>query len=325
MNRTSEILVGVVMVAGVVVAVVGSLWLSGKDWGSELTTVEAVFREVGALTEGADVRMRGVIVGRVEGIQVGADGEVVEVSMRIDRNILLPQDPGVLLSPVSMFGEWQAEFVSRAEYARYPWPTPAVEGLVPGHTLPDITRLTATADEIAQNLTTISERVELAFTDSTAQSIANTITNLEEVTDGLADFVGQQTGSFARLADELIAATAEIQGAAATATSTLARIDSAFGGDRLEGIAVDASETFRNLRVVSSDLLEFRSALADIDSAAARMDRITGRIDRGEGTLGLLLTDTLLYTQLRSTLGSLDALLTDVRDNPGRYFRLSIF
>jgi phospholipid/cholesterol/gamma-HCH transport system substrate-binding protein len=325
MTRTSEVVAGAVIVAGITVAVLGSLWMSGVDWRNDMTPVRAVFQAVGALTEGADVRFRGVIVGDVATIDVEPGGEAVQVEMNLRRDIVLPPDAGVLLSPVSMFGEWQAEFVARSEYPRYDWPISDDPQVIPGYTLPDISRLTATADEIAQNLTAISDRVELAFTDSTAQSIANTIRNLEQVTAGLSSFVGEQTISFSELAQELVGATSEIRTAASAATTTLERIDGAFGDERVEGLASDASETFSNLRVVSEDLLNLRSALVQIDSTAARMDRISGRLDRGEGTLGQLLADTVLYVQLRSTLGNLDALLLDFRANPGRYFRLSIF
>ena len=46
---------------------------------------------------------------------------------------------------------------------------------------------------------------------------------------------------------------------------------------------------------------------------------------RGEGTLGLLSRDEALYTTLVSAAANLDALLIDVKANPGRYVKVEIF
>jgi phospholipid/cholesterol/gamma-HCH transport system substrate-binding protein len=52
---------------------------------------------------------------------------------------------------------------------------------------------------------------------------------------------------------------------------------------------------------------------------------MTARIEGGEGALGRLLTDTTLAVRAESVLLSLDSLLQDFRENPGRYVRLTIF
>jgi phospholipid/cholesterol/gamma-HCH transport system substrate-binding protein len=49
------------------------------------------------------------------------------------------------------------------------------------------------------------------------------------------------------------------------------------------------------------------------------------RINRGEGTLGKLATDTLLYGDLRKTLESVTNLLNDLRERPGRYLTVKVF
>jgi phospholipid/cholesterol/gamma-HCH transport system substrate-binding protein len=48
-------------------------------------------------------------------------------------------------------------------------------------------------------------------------------------------------------------------------------------------------------------------------------------MDRGEGTLGRMATDTLLYSNLNATLKSLTELLTDLKERPGRYLTVKVF
>ena len=70
---------------------------------------------------------------------------------------------------------------------------------------------------------------------------------------------------------------------------------------------------------------ELQNAILRADSTMTRMDRILGRIESGEGVLGQLLTQGELVGQASSVLVQLDLLLADLRANPKRYVRLSIF
>jgi phospholipid/cholesterol/gamma-HCH transport system substrate-binding protein len=50
----------------------------------------------------------------------------------------------------------------------------------------------------------------------------------------------------------------------------------------------------------------------------ARLDSLLSRINRGEGSLGLLATDTAMYAQLTGLSASLRAFVDDLRRNPGK-------
>lgn len=49
------------------------------------------------------------------------------------------------------------------------------------------------------------------------------------------------------------------------------------------------------------------------------------KINEGNGTMGLLVNDPKLYANLDSSARSLDALLTDLKENPSRYVHVSVF
>ena len=48
-------------------------------------------------------------------------------------------------------------------------------------------------------------------------------------------------------------------------------------------------------------------------------------MEAGEGTLGQLSTNPLLYDNLNATLESIKALTDDLKANPGRYVKIEIF
>jgi phospholipid/cholesterol/gamma-HCH transport system substrate-binding protein len=52
---------------------------------------------------------------------------------------------------------------------------------------------------------------------------------------------------------------------------------------------------------------------------------VAAKVDRGQGSLGRMVNDDKLYTDLAASVKSLRALIDDVRANPQKYFRFSVF
>ena len=329
MTRRKEVIVGMVIVSGVAVGILGTLFLKGSQWRRNLVVVEAAFLEAGQLAEGSSVRFRGVAIGQVEEILVDPSGESVRVAMRIRRDVRLPTDAGVLLAPESMFGDWQAEVVSRARFPRYAFHDPGQPDVMPGVSLPDISRLTATADQIASNLTTLTDRVELAFTEETALNLKRAIDNIQDVSEGLSELVGQQAQSFNRVATEVQGAAEQLGTASVSARQTFEQVQGFLETLEPDTLAMDARVAVANLRTLSTELSgavgSVERTLASADSTFQRFDRISAQLESGNGALGWALSDSTGAVRADSVLTQLNLLLQDMRDNPGRYVRLSIF
>ena len=54
-------------------------------------------------------------------------------------------------------------------------------------------------------------------------------------------------------------------------------------------------------------------------------DDVLSRLQQGQGTLGLLTSDSTLYRETTKTVVQLRTLLADIQANPRRYFRFSVF
>src|SRR5690606_29526591 len=192
-GRRNDVAVGAVVILGIALILGGVIWLKDAGFGREEIRIQARFREVGQLLDGNAVKLRGVKVGSVDRIELEPTGAAVIVTMRVRDDVRLPEDPVVLLSPESMFGDWQAEIYPRRSFPQYEYAEAPDPSVLPGYALPDISRLTAVADQIAQNMAVLSERFELAFTDETAANIRLAIENIQQVSGELTGLVsGQQ-------------------------------------------------------------------------------------------------------------------------------------
>lgn len=329
MTRRNEVVVGAVILLSAVVVVAGTLWLQGAAWGRGVVELRARFREVGQLTKGNAVKLRGVSIGRVDDIQVEPGGEAVIVSMRVDADVELPTDPVVLLAPESLFGDWQAEILPRRRYDHFEYAESADPAVLPGYSLPDISQLTAVADRIAENLAVLTERVEIAFTEETALNIRRAIENIQEVSERLTTLVEQQAATAGELGRNLRETTAQIGDAAEMATRTFQRLDVIIASGDVDSLVTHARAAAVSLDQVmaglSSAVEEVQSTLAAIDSIFARIDRLTASVEAGQGGLGRLVGDSLLYIRAEQALDQLQRLLADLQKNPQRYIKLRIF
>jgi phospholipid/cholesterol/gamma-HCH transport system substrate-binding protein len=318
-----------VVLAGLALIMFGAIWLKGAGLGTEDFEIQARFREIGQLLDGNSVKLRGVQVGRVEEIALEETGAAVIVTMRIRDDVRLPEDPVVLLSPESMFGDWQAEIHPRRAFPQYEYAEAPDPKVLPGYSLPDISRLTAVADQIAQNMAILSDRFEIAFTDETAQNIREAIRNIQEVSAELTNLVGGQQRAVESVADNLRDATETLGEAAATIQRAFEQLEQAVGNDRLVTIVDNVSRTTARTDTLTQDLVEIgqeiRRAAANMDSTLRVVADVAGRLQRGQGTLGMLMADTMLYVRLRESSFELERLLRDIRENPSRYITIRIF
>jgi phospholipid/cholesterol/gamma-HCH transport system substrate-binding protein len=328
-TRRNEVLVGASIILGLALIVWGTIWMKGAGFGREENEIRARVPEAGQLLKGAAVKLRGVPIGRVESIALEERSGGVIITMNINANVTLPEDPVVLLSPESMFGDWQAQIFPRSSFPSYAYAESPDPQVIPGYSLPDISRLTAVADEIAQNMASLSARFEEAFTQETAQNVRDAIENIQKVSQQLTSLIERQQ----RNADEVagsLAQTSEALGAAAeTAGRAFAEFEAALGGGRLAGIVSNVQKTSVTADSLSRVLLktthDMRIAAASADTTLRTVGAIAQAVQRGEGTLGKLLSDTTMYFRMIETNAEVQRLLRDIQQNPRKYINLTIF
>lgn len=359
MKLKNEVTVGVVVLLSILILVVSAYWLSGKPWGQEQEEIQAIFHEVGELRNGNPVKYRGVQVGRISDIGLAPQGDGVIVEMLVNPEITLPLQPAVLLSPASLFGDWQAELISLNEQADLDFATTTMADVLPGAALPDITELTAVGARIAEDLETLSERVDLAFTEETALKIRQTIDNIQDISQQLTGFVEQQTQTYATMGDNMLAATQNVTDVTATvervaggveqeiplivanarqASQNLEelsiRIQSATEGlptfmaraDTTMQIMTDVARNIDGaITTLEPQLAEVGPLIVEARLAMATLQRASERLEDGEGTLGRLMEDPALYEETQAAIATLRRLMADMQANPGKYigaFRL---
>jgi phospholipid/cholesterol/gamma-HCH transport system substrate-binding protein len=64
---------------------------------------------------------------------------------------------------------------------------------------------------------------------------------------------------------------------------------------------------------------------ARLDSLTSRGELLLGKLERGEGTAGKLITQDDLYARTDKLLTEVEEFVADVKKNPKKYFKFSVF
>ncbi len=247
--------------------------------------------DAGGVRSGDPVQMRGVNIGRVRSFRLENDG--VAIVLEINGQWEIPDDSRSRLAGVGLLGGRTVEILPGVSDRSL-----APNSVLPGESTADLGDL---ASILGEEVESILERVRMILADTTIAAVQETAEEARSLVRSLSDVVAEQRreleatlASVRRSAEgvEGVATAPELASAVARADSTFARLNAA--GTRLEEVS-------------------------------ASLGVVVGRVERGEGTLGLLSTDEALYRNLTAASASLEALLDDVRANPGRYVRIRIF
>jgi phospholipid/cholesterol/gamma-HCH transport system substrate-binding protein len=293
--------------------------------------------DVGQLTAGNPVKLRGVSIGRVANITVDPGGDVVRLGLEVEGAFDLGNavSAGVIIAPQSLFGDWQAEIVRRARFPQFDYfDVPAADQgrdtlVIGGYAIPDISRLTAAADEISQNLSVLTGRFDRAFDEETVDQFRSVIANLSVVSSEARDLISQQASTMEDVSADVARAAGEIRQASAQANATLEELNAILQRGDVDSILVNVRSASANIDRIATQVNRSVAGLdqtvAKADSTFGSVQRLASRMESGQGALGRLLADSTLAVRAESAMAQLDSLLADIKANPRRYVRLSIF
>ena len=94
----------------------------------------------------------------------------------------------------------------------------------------------------------------------------------------------------------------------------------------VSGISENLDQSNNEIKNILSNISSLSDSLKHTNLAATinKIDKITNKINNNEGSLGMLVNDKELYENLKSASQELDALILDFKDHPSKYINFSI-
>jgi phospholipid/cholesterol/gamma-HCH transport system substrate-binding protein len=300
MKRRDEVLVGIFLTVAVAIALLGTLWLvrGGLSSGYPLYTRFAWGQN---LKPGQPVLLAGVNVGAVSDVTLRDDG-YLDVMLRVNDGVKVPRNAKASVKPIGIFGD--------AAIALTPT-GPSKSYYAPGDTVP--------VGAGATDVQAIMDKVDSVA--RTVQIMTSTL-NAELIQSGGIRDIRKTLASAATMSSNAAMLSAQLNTIAAEQNRNLSLTMAAF---RRAASAVDSAKidsTMKNFQTSSATLTRIA---ANLDSTSKRADNLIAGIERGDGNVGKLMKDTLLYRDLRGLVTQADSVLADLKANPRKYINLKIF
>ena len=301
MKISREFKTGIIVIGGILLFVLGFSFLKSNPIFDSSKTFYAVYSHVGGLQTGTQVTINGFTVGKVKEIRfLDSSGKLV-VTFSVSDDFQFSKNSLAQLFDTGIIGGKGIQIIPRFDNAPL-----AVSGdTLPADTRPGLTEL------VQQKLTPLQLKVEGAVTH--ADSL---LMNFNEVLD--ADTKRNLQSSIEGL-NSLILSFRQT-------TTTLNRLLV----DNQESL--DAS--IQNINTISSNFSKLSDTLANaglggtidrLDGTLNELNQVLAKIEQGDGSLGQLVNDKELYTNLNKSSKELSLLLQDFRLNPKRYVNVSVF
>jgi len=285
LHYKQEVTVGALVVSGIAIFVLGSMWLGGRSLKAGESQVQVQFANVGNLKRGNPVKVSGVTLGSVQEIEFQSMGKVL-VSLSLDPRIAPKADASAQMSSVGLVGDLVINFD----------PGTAADPLPAGTVIQGTQErgLMTVGQELADQAKGVLTGVQDVANKQLADDLHNTLTSIQRLTD---TYGNTKTGPSAELTSTL----QSLQGVSRRLDSTLA--DPAIK---------------RTIAQTESLTIRFNKLADQLAGTGTRIDSILGKVNRGEGTVGRAMNDSTLYVQLRDLSASLKAFVDDLRKNPGK-------
>jgi phospholipid/cholesterol/gamma-HCH transport system substrate-binding protein len=287
-----EIRVGIFVLIGAVMVVTALFTLTDVTAMRNRYMVTTMVPDASGIRRGDPVQMLGVNIGRVRGFDIGANG--VAVKLELQKSYPVPTDSRVVLSSGGLLGGTVAEVIpgSSDQVLR-------AGGILAGSS--GEPGIMDTAGDIGARADDVLFRVQTVLSEQTVGAVGGSAVELQRMLTEMSALAAQQRQELAALTASLRRSAAGVEGAA-TAPELVASIT------RLDGLTQRLDAT-----------------IASMNRTSGSLESVIGRMDRGEGTLGRLSTDDDLYRNLNEAALNLNALATDIRENPRRYINVRVF
>lgn len=329
-----EIRLGILAILTVAVSIWGYKYLKGKNVFSNVKIIKVKFDEVASLEIASPVAVKGFKVGSVLDFDIDRENvNNIIVTFDIEGDMPLPKNTIAVLKSEGVMGGRYIElvftelcdgsncledgdivngqttgmlssFVSESELDGYVSKLGTSMDTIIGRLsdIDDNNPLNTTVrnlEEAMINMNNITVKIN-SMLGATTQNVSRTMENLDKISRNLADnndMINQVLGNLAGITKEI--KESQISTTVASANGTLQNTDKAI----------------QELKVLIENTQSTVNGLTDVVS----------KLGSGGGSMAKLLNDGELYDNLNSTSKNLDFFLQDLRLNPDRYVKVSVF
>lgn len=315
MKVSREFLIGVFVVTAISLLYIGVNYLKGVNLFLKQQTFYAVYTNAAGLTASNPVIINGYKIGIVKDVHMNenGDGTIIAEVVLNDSRLRIPEDTELEIYDADLFGGKAIQIVLGKSNVL----------AETGDTLTAKISLSMT-ESIKKEIEPLKEKTSKLFA-----GVDSIITNLNNVlSSSEVESIGDIFTKVKVTMENLEATSMKLNG---ILDNNSGKLDNIF--ENVEAISLNLknnnaslSNAIKNIETLSDSLakIQLSNTIRKVDGAVGQLSAMLEKINNGEGTLGQLVTNDSLHTELTTASHSLDLLLNDMRIHPKKYLSFSL-
>ena len=291
---TNEVKIALAAIVGVVILYVGLQFLKGTSLFSNQYTYYVRFDNVNGLSTSSPVYGRGIKIGIVESINYSYDRpEEIIVAIGVDKEALIPRGTSAEISS-DLLGNVKLELQYGPDFSKALAVGDTISGSIQQGLMSKAADMVPQIEQMLPKLDSILMNINTLVADP---ALAGTLHNAEQLTASL------------------------------TSTSNQIRQLTASLGKDVPGMMEKANGVLDNTEKLTRQLSEVdvQQLVNRVNETLANVQQLSATLNSDKGTIGQLMHNPELYSNLTQTMDALDDLLRDFKEHPRRYINVSVF
>jgi phospholipid/cholesterol/gamma-HCH transport system substrate-binding protein len=283
------------------------------------TKFKAMVTHTQGLKIGGPVRMNGVDIGNVHMIAIAGETPHVEIIFTVKSDVAphIREDASVSIRALGLLGDKFLE-ISPGTLSK---PSLKPGAVLMGKAEMDIGSLASGASTTIEKVNTALDEVQQALAAITkGQGTTGKLVNDPELynrSKEVLDKINQASEKSLALLDKVERGEGTV-GKLISDKELYARATQAVR--ELNDLAKKLNNENGTLAKLSDPTL-----YAKLDNLTTRGEQLLNKVERGEGTVGKLVTSDQLYARADKLLAEVEEFVADVKKNPKKYFKFSVF
>lgn len=309
MKLSNETKVGAITTLAIAVLFIGYSFLRGNDVFTTDNMFYTDYDNVDGLTTSKPVLVNGYQIGHVSKMYLLDNGKI-RTEFKIKNEYEIPSNTIARIVNESILGSKVIVF-NLGNSKTYANSGDPLQSDVQANLMEKVEPLQKKVENLVVKLDSVLSAVNTALDDefqrdfkSSLRSISVSLNNMEKITNNVEGLMGSERIRLAKIMHNLESITDNFKNNNKKLNSILANLD------HLSGDLANS---------------EIKATIDNANQAMKDVQSITDKINKGEGSIGLLVNDDKLYNNLSSASENLDQLIHDLKTNPGKYLKISIF
>lgn len=310
-----EIKIGAVFVIALAVLIWGLMYLKGLELFKTSRTFYAVYDHVNGLVAANPITIKGLQVGQVNKLYFDPNNpQKIIVELYVKGDYPIPKNSAARIYSSSLLGAKEVEIVpgdSRIMAKDRDTLLSLVEATLGEEVNRQILPLKRKAENLISSIDTVAVIIQQVLNKNTRENLVQAVEHVKQTLENIAHTTGNL--------DTLIGSQRKNIGDIITNVESIS--------DNLRKNNDKITHIINNLSDVSDSLVKARipATIAQVNKAVSDLDAILVKINKGEGSVGQLINNQQLYQEVEKAARDLNLLLEDIKANPGRYVKVSVF